>query len=166
MKYAAACAFALITLLSEQALSNGESKKSYLCIDEKAVGFSYKSSGGWSAEGVPAGTKFITRQPSDGDLKSLKGQFDERSGVDLVVFEFGILFTMAPCHGQNIHDLYYCDVNDGSFWFNEKTLRFQRVNNRGYVVFDENSTGVIAGTPYVRAKPETPLTAIGTCSPL
>jgi hypothetical protein len=123
-----------------------DSVTSYLCVADKATGFSRKSGGDWEATEFKADEKYLVKRPSKDNL--LDG--DDEKNV-WIVTKVGTDFPLYGC-GSDFSDAgsLVCD-GFGEFFVNRKTLRFQAYYPIGYVVERAGNT------PYL---------TIGKCSKL
>ncbi|TNG03198.1 MAG: hypothetical protein EP297_00495 [Gammaproteobacteria bacterium] len=135
----------ILFLLFAWTFSTGVSAEQYLCVEEQATGFYFRS-GQWKSTKFDADARFYLKNPDADDP-----QF---SRYAYVLMEIGSEDPTGWCEkdfdttGQT-----ECESNRGNIVINNLTRRFLRTYSTGYISgFDDNR--------------DTPHMAIGKCSPL
>ncbi len=131
--------------------------ESYLCIAEQSTGFKYsKQSKEWSATVFSTDNKYVIRTTTKDDVIIA----DMYKGANYIVHQLGESFPIFFCRGFNEHKNMDCrGFGNHSLWFNSNTLRFQVVDEDGYV----RPTIKALGTE-LKEGDSTPHLEIGKCS--
>jgi len=160
-----------------------ETPKNYLCIAEQSAGFYYnKSKKEWLATTFKTDGKYIIREGSEEELNFFQSLF-EVSFTEAIKKEIGPkpkYVVVIPgideaafiCPDYDWRGHLNCEgawTGGKSFWFNNQSLRFMKIDNSGYVItltpvlrFEGQS---IPYNPYAKEGKYTPHMEIGTCTP-
>lgn len=157
-------------------VSADEHARGWLCVAEKATGFTYrKSDHSWAVAEFATTNKFIIREPTADDLDSLRklNEFSGGMGLDnpssppsYLALYLGISgiqpsTTMVCQDGPNPAGILSCGANPlwGVLNVNVHTLAMQHyVGSGGYLTPGQFLS--------MGAEPDTPYVEIGRCSPL
>lgn len=138
------------------------SGEGYICIPDKATGFSFDKEIGWKLANFIPNDKFVIIRPN----KSDKERFKHLNNLAWVIKKLGDTGIEAPCEEASpINDMFTgATVCEGlsTFKINFKNLRFLHAHLWGFYSdkLDSDNTA-----PFYEGK-LTPYIEIGKCSPL
>ena len=136
----------------------------WLCIADEATGFVYdKYTKSWAAKnGVLTDDKFVVRKPTIGDIESLRRFHLDTASASYVVLQVGQSLPPIICSNPPgaENDLMICESGLRNFSMNSRLLRMQFYYGVGYLHQDFKFSETAVDNP------DSPLIAIGKCSPL